>query len=76
VLLLGAAIGSVVVAIRLREPSGLALAIAAAPPVLLLLAMPFAGNRAHGRARFRQAVPGLLIFSVPPLLAAATWAVG
>ncbi|HEX2073757.1 MAG TPA: hypothetical protein VHF92_08235 [Geodermatophilus sp.] len=72
-----AAIATVVVAARLDpEPTRGALAVMAAPAVLLLLATPFAGNRAHGRAPFREVLPGLALLSLPPLLALATLAIG
>jgi hypothetical protein len=77
---LGVLVGSVaavVAAARIDpEPSGQAVLVMASPAVLLVLAMPFAGNRTLGRVRLREGLPGLLALSVAPALALAAAALG
>jgi hypothetical protein len=75
--LLAAAVVSLVQAIRLDpEPSDRTIAVMALPAALLILAGPFAGNRAHGRARFRDIVPGVLVLSLTPAMGLLTRAAG
>ena len=70
---LATAVGSIVVAARLdTDPSNAALALMAAPVVLLVLAMPFAGNDTTGKVRFREGREGILVLSITPLLALIT----
>ncbi len=70
--LLGTSIASVIVAAHLDAGSGGgSLAVMAAPAVLLFLAAPFAGNRAHGRAPLRESLSGVAVLSIAPLLALA-----
>lgn len=73
VLGLGVLVGSVASVITAAgldpDPGGQALLVMASPAMLLALAMPFAGNKALGRARFRDGLPGILALSVAPALA-------
>lgn len=71
--LLAAAVVSLVLAMRLDpEPDNSTIAVMALPAVLLIVAGPFAGNRAHGRARVRDIVPGALVLSLTPVMAFVT----
>lgn len=48
----------------------------ALPAILLVVAAPFAGNQAHGRARIRDVVPGVLVLPLTPVMALLTRAAG
>jgi hypothetical protein len=75
--LLAAAVVSLVLAVRLDpEPENTTIAVMALPAVLLLVAGPFAGNRARGRARARDIIPGALVLSLTPVMALVTRAAG
>jgi hypothetical protein len=75
--LLAAAVVSLVLAVRLDpEPDDTTIIVMALPAILLVLATPFAGNRARGRARVRDVVPGVFILLITPALALVTRSAG
>jgi len=75
--LFGTAIASVVVAYRMVFGAGGSFPLVmAAPLALFVLAVPFAGNRAQGRARLREVGEGVAVLSPAPLLALAAVLVG
>ena len=52
------------------------LLVMAASPVLLLLAGPFAGNRAHGRAPLRESLAGVGLLAIPALFGGGAFLLG
>lgn len=75
--LLAAAVVSLVQAVRLDpEPGDRTILVMALPAILLVVAAPFAGNRAQGRARVRDIVPGVLVLLLTPTMALLTRAAG
>jgi hypothetical protein len=74
---LGTSVWSIVVAARMQVGDSLpSLLVMAAPAVLLLLAAPFAGNRAHGRAPLKETLPAVGLLSIPALFGGAAVLVG
>ena len=74
---LGTSLWSVGVATRMNVGDNpRSLLVMAAPAALLLLAAPFAGNRAHGRAPLKESLSGVGLLSIPALFGGVAVLVG